>query len=213
MSAPVSHLVFGAKILKKLPDIKNEHDFYVGVCFPDIRYLGIIDRNKTHYKVNGFNEVGTHSPFFSGCNCHIFLDTIREDYMQRSGLYSLVPQSKFVKMALKFYEDQLRLADFGQKKNLATFLNVVTPEELSFDLPQKEVEKWHSLVKSYIFSPLGTRDMQILTSNFIHGDEISAEILKLVPVLSKENRITSILNSFYHDFEIILEERKMYTDK
>jgi hypothetical protein len=73
--------------------------------FPDIRYLKVIEREKTHFKKFGIEEIAQEaSAFHAGLKYHSLVDTVRESYMQSRGLYKFAPSSNYMTQAVKCLE-------------------------------------------------------------------------------------------------------------
>lgn len=49
MPNQITHIVLAAKVFDKTFSKFNKSDFFIGTVFPDIRYLGVVKRNKTHF--------------------------------------------------------------------------------------------------------------------------------------------------------------------
>ena len=81
MAAPITHIVLTDKIFQNHFKDKNKADFYTGTVFPDIRYLGVIDRNKTHFKNLKISDVKKETSFWAGFKFHSFLDEAREKFL------------------------------------------------------------------------------------------------------------------------------------
>lgn len=205
MAAPISHLVFGKRILERLNSKKEASGFYTGVCFPDIRYLGIIDRNISHPEIKSISELENESPFFAGVKCHVLLDEIREKYMQDKGIYNLTPNSKYITQALKFYEDQLLYQELTQIDNLSNFLNHIFQEEINFQIPIEDLQKWHSMIKKYINSKARSADIKQFLEMIPKGEDIWIEVSELLPRFKDSVQITLIIKEFYKDFDLLLD--------
>jgi hypothetical protein len=50
MAAPITHIALAEKLYGQYFSDKNKQDFFVGTSLADIRYLGTIERDKTHFK-------------------------------------------------------------------------------------------------------------------------------------------------------------------
>ena len=57
MAAPITHIVLTNKIFNKYFSNKEKGDFFIGASFPDIRYLKVIKREKTHFNNITLNEI------------------------------------------------------------------------------------------------------------------------------------------------------------
>ena len=52
MAAPIAHIFCALFLLNNnIIDVDNIQEFIIGTSFPDIRYLGVIERDTTHVKM------------------------------------------------------------------------------------------------------------------------------------------------------------------
>lgn len=151
MPAPVMHIVLGLLILPFLPD-KNPQEFIVGTSFPDIRYLGVIERDKTHNPHPSWDHIlGEKSSFKAGMEFHALVDIMHDRYMTTHNVYSLLPSAaKDSPHYLKFFEDILIYAKVSEWKKLASYFDTVLAEELALVNDKKSIELWHNNIKHYI---------------------------------------------------------------
>lgn len=49
MATPITHIVLTEKVFEKFFKDKTRKDFFIGTSFPDIKYLKVIDRDKSHF--------------------------------------------------------------------------------------------------------------------------------------------------------------------
>ena len=63
MAAPITHIALTEKIFDKFFKNKTRKDFFIGTSFPDIRYLKVIDRDKTHYDDLSVADLGNDASF------------------------------------------------------------------------------------------------------------------------------------------------------
>lgn len=204
MSAPLSHIIFAQKFLKKI-NVKDLRDFYIGVCFPDVRYLGVIDREKTHQKIKSFDDFSNCTDFELGIKCHVLVDMIRGNYMKSMNLNSLTPDLKFTSMTLKFHEDQL-LAKKTSLKEVTKYLYTIMQGEHNFNIATKDIKRWHTIIQEYLTSKFDETAILNLTKNFISNEQIASEIKIILPKIEDSAEIKQILESFYDDFDSILNE-------
>lgn len=204
MSAPLSHIIFARKFLKKI-NIKNLNDFYIGVCFPDIRYLGVIDREKTHQKIKSFDDFSNCSDFELGIKCHVLVDMIRGNYIKNTNINSLIPDAKFASMALKFYEDQIHSKNTSSE-DIIKYLNTFIQGECNFNIATEDIKKWHIIIQKYLDSKFDETSILDLTNNFISNQQIASEMKIILPEIENSSEIKQTLENFYNNFDSILDE-------
>ena len=107
MAAPITHIALTEKIFDKFFKDKIRKDFFIGTSFPDIRYLKVIDRDKTHYDGLSVSGLKNDESFSAGVKFHSILDHVREKYIVENDIYSLCPDSKYITQSLKILEDEI----------------------------------------------------------------------------------------------------------
>src|SRR3989344_5867553 len=104
----------------------------IGTSFPDIRYLGVIDRDKTHFDISKLGDLDNLPDFIAGMKLHSLVDVVREKYMNDKGLYSLFPESKFLSQGVKMLEDNVLMSKFDDWNRVAGYFDEVVSEEREF---------------------------------------------------------------------------------
>lgn len=100
MAAPITHIILADKIFNRYFADKDKRDFYVGTSFPDIRYMGIIKREKTHFIDLDIKTLQQLPSFEAGMKFHSLVDIVRENYMRSRGVYSILPESPYITQSL-----------------------------------------------------------------------------------------------------------------
>ena len=163
MPAPVMHIVLSLLILPLLPD-KDPKEFVLGASFPDIRYLGVIDRRVTHDPHPSWTAVVKEkSSFKAGMEFHALVDVMHDKYMKRNKVYNLLPPScQESPNYLKFFEDMLVYTKVSQWKKIADYFDVILKEELAFVDDKKAIELWHGNIKHYLMRQPAPKTVQEL---------------------------------------------------
>ncbi|HXW86140.1 MAG TPA: hypothetical protein VEK38_02235 [Candidatus Bathyarchaeia archaeon] len=153
MAGPVSHIYCAlAILLSGTLSIENPRDFIIGSLFPDIRYLGVIERSQTHKPHITWHDVQTaSSDFDAGMKLHALVDVVREAYVVHHSLYdhfsSLLPyKSQF----LKFFEDALLHNKVADWSTIIGYFDTILPEEQAFGIDDTALHLWHSLMQQYL---------------------------------------------------------------
>ena len=105
MAAPITHIVLTDKVFNKHFSDKEKEEFYVGTSLADIRYLGVVERDKTHFKNLSLQDVINDNSFDAGLKFHSLVDEVREQFMRKHDYYSLFPKSELLSQASKVLED------------------------------------------------------------------------------------------------------------
>jgi hypothetical protein len=202
MAAPITHIVLAKKVFNKYFSDKNLHEFLVGTSFPDIRYLRVIDREKTHPLTTDIRDCMNASSFESGFHFHVLVDLIRENHMKQNNVYELLPESKYITQALKFYEDQVLYDKEHDWNNTITFFDSIILEEYAFGIPEQSLQKWHQLLKNYFSKQSEQARLEGFAKEiWLNGDALT-EIITIVEHAKSNQKVIGIINNFYNTFEV-----------
>lgn len=152
MAAPIAHIFLALKMLAgPLHGLFDEPSFIIGTSFPDIRYLGTIDRNKTHFKKVTLDQIKNEPDAFrAGMLFHSLVDEQRERYMQRQKVYGMLPKFKYNGQCLKLIEDLIIMKKFTPHSTISTYFDQVHTAELQFNLEKKVIDHWHKIIQAYL---------------------------------------------------------------
>lgn len=137
MAAPITHIVLTEKIFDKFFKDKIRKDFFIGTSFPDIRYLKVIDRDKTHYNDLSVLDLGNDESFSAGVKFHSILDHAREKFIVENDTYSLCPKSKYITQSLKILEDEIFYQYTKDWGVYIDYLNEILPIERVYGIAEK----------------------------------------------------------------------------
>lgn len=204
MAAPITHIVLAEKIFDKFFNGKTKKDFFVGSLFPDIRYLKVIERKKTHFDSLAVSDIQNDDSFLAGLKFHSILDSNREKYILASGIYSLCPESKYLTQSLKMLEDKLFYRHIKNWQEYINYFNKILHYETDLRVAKKDIKRWHLLLQQYFQKQ---PDQESIT-NFILGigftDKVADEINKDIVTMRANHKIVSILENLYKNFETLL---------
>jgi hypothetical protein len=207
VAAPITHIVLAEKIFDKYFADKDKKEFFVGTSFPDIRYLGVIDRSKTHFEVISFPDVVEDDPFLCGVKFHSLVDKVREDFMKSSGFYNLFPGSQFLTQAVKVFEDRVLYKKISSWKLIINFFDEVDKNETAFGIEDKDVERWHVLLRHYFSQPPITDEViKVFIKDMGRPDEMAEEMIRVLAGVGDKDKATDIVNDFYLHFEDLLQK-------
>jgi hypothetical protein len=179
--------------------------FIVGTVFPDIRYLKVVERDKTHFNELPFQSILDEQDSFSaGLKYHSLVDEVREKYMVEKGIYAHTPSSKFITQALKTYEDEVLYANVSDWNQVVTYLGEVLPEETVLVGQADKVKAWHSLMQEY-FKEAPT---DISRRNFILGvgfsEEIAIEINELIAQMRQIPKVREVIVDLHESWDLLV---------
>ncbi|OGM17010.1 hypothetical protein A2V55_02000 [Candidatus Woesebacteria bacterium RBG_19FT_COMBO_37_29] len=149
MAAPITHIVLTEKIYSKYFSNKNKKEFIVGTCIPDIRYLGVINRDKTHFENVFLKTILYKNSFDAGLLFHSLVDEIRANYMDSNNYYSLFPNSNLITQASKIFEDNVLYNKISNWKEINDYFDKIYKSERDLGIKSEDIEKWHKLLKNY----------------------------------------------------------------
>lgn len=209
MANQITHIILAERMSDKLFNKFDRKSFLIGTVFPDIRYLKVIDRDKTHFKELTFEDILNESnSFTAGLKYHSLVDEVREKYMVDNNVYSLIPESKFVVEALKTYEDEILYSKITDWNQVKTYLDDVLQDETQLVSHVDKIKMWQSLMQEYF------KDIPSDTSrkNFILGvgfnESIAAELNATIAKMRLIPEIREIILNLYTQWDSLLFQNK-----
>lgn len=178
----------------------------VGTSFPDIRYLGVISREKTHF--NSFciqDVVETEDSFMAGLKFHLLVDRVREQFMKNNDAYSLFPKSPYQTQAVKFFEDQQLWKKINHWSKIIDYFNHISEGELQYGLEIDDIVRWHKTLQSYLAqSPVEATIAQFVT-DIGQPESMSTEIIEVIKK-SEQHRAKALVEKFYSEFNLLISQ-------
>ncbi len=203
MAAPVTHIVLTDKVYTKHFSNKNKDEFYVGTSLPDIRYLGVIDRDKTHYKNISLKDVLNNNPFGAGLMFHSLVDEVREKFMVRNNYYSLFPKSQLLTQASKVIEDRVLYDKVDNWTEIVGYFDKTYKGELNLGIESKDIKKWHQLLRNYFENKPEDKETIAFTTGMGFSLERAQEILTVIKGADIE-KAKKVVLGFYNNFEKLI---------
>lgn len=212
MAAEITHTVLAEKVFKLLFRNKNKRDFFVGNSFPDIRYLGMISRNETHFESASLEQVNKEkNSFWAGMKFHGVVDFIRKKYVfghpQIKRMTRGFGKNRRVLFhtALKLLEDEFFYLQISQWQEKIDFLEIVLPEELSFGLNKEFILKWHRILQENFSQPPCDKTREDFFSSLGFGKNRIGLINQEVSKLRQKKELFQFSEGFYQDFKDFVE--------
>ena len=207
MAAPVTHIVLTDKIFDKYFSDKNRKEFYIGTSLPDIRYLGVIERSKTHFDNLTIKYLQTLSSFEAGLKFHSLVDVIREDFMEAKEVYGYLPKTPLAIRALKFSEDKIYYNQRSNWQDIAEIFGTILPEEVALGIKVEDVKKWHAILAQYFIEPSIDISVRQFMTMLGMTKENSEEIIDHMKIIENSSSINKIITDFYNSFEELIGRR------
>lgn len=150
MAAPIAHIFLAIQMLMgPFKGMFDEKEFIIGTSFPDIRYLKVVERAKTHSSGVTLTDImHEHDSFKAGMLFHSFVDEKREEYISRHELYQKIPTFRFATQALKLAEDKLLRAYFDISPYISYF-NEILKQETDYHIRTEHIRVWHTYLQVY----------------------------------------------------------------
>ncbi len=174
-AGPAMHVTLGEKWLTTFaPEYTDEQKklFLLGTVFPDIRYLGGVKREQTHYKGMTLEKVyETKSPFMRGMYFHSFVDEFRDRCVRQSGIEKKIADVSRRQQGtfLKLIEDQILHSQYRWPE-FKKYLMSIPEDEKKFGIELTSLTQWHTALTLYfsttpsmILQQVGMFEQNILT--------------------------------------------------
>lgn len=213
-AGPAMHIALGNKWLSFFAQEYSEQEkklFLLGTVFPDIRYLGVVKRNQTHYQDVTLEKVYAQTtPFMRGVYFHSFVDEYREKYIREHDIkkkVSALPRA-LQGTFLKVVEDEILHAKHDWSE-FRIYLSVIPDEEKILDIQDETLTQWHTGLTFYftacpsiILTQLSLFEKGILTLDAATVKSWSI----LVPQYAANPEMIKYLDNFMASFDKTLHK-------
>ncbi|MFC1700858.1 hypothetical protein ACFLZ0_01855 [Patescibacteria group bacterium] len=205
MAAPITHIVLTDKIFNQYFKNKIKKDFFIGVCLPDIRYLKVIERSKTHFNNLTLDDIKKEkNSFLAGLKFHSLTDMVRERFINSKNIYSLFPESEYITESLKLLEDNVLYNKINNWNEFINFLKEILKDELSFGISEKDIKKWHKTLQGYFSQYPDNNIREILLIDLGFSKDIAKKLNFNIEKMEKNKKIIQIIYELYDDFDSLL---------
>ncbi len=206
MAAPATHLLLAEKIFDKYCPDKNEGDFYRGTEFADIRYIANIDRNLTHFQEITLEEIKNSDSFTAGLKVHSLVDLTREQFVRDSGLYELLPESRYLTQTLKAYEDALIYEQLVDVEKYLSYFSTLSDLELTFGISEETIIFWHQIIKDSIKQRPTEESTIYFLSQKLNLPDSEYEIRRVFRELQIIDEIKIVIEKYIQEFEELIKK-------
>ena len=191
MSSPISHLVYARKYLDKFPKV-DEAAFIAGSVYPDIRYLGAIDRSQTHspHKFSAMMIKNELDGWKAGTYHHNVVDDAWNTFIDREA--PEVFADTLACQALKMLEDEYLYPEITDWLPIRVALRVLPNEEQTLVTPAVAL-KWHSLLNKLVVAPPQRERRESFLRELHYEDEQLIELEAAVKKLRINTATVSLL--------------------
>ncbi|HEU0051292.1 MAG TPA: hypothetical protein VFQ60_04550 [Patescibacteria group bacterium] len=200
MAAEATHVVLTELVFDEFFSYFSKSDFIIGTLFPDIRYLGVIDRARTHLADFDLKYIQSEeSAFIAGMKFHHLVDQIREHFMVEHGLYSLCPKFDYQTQAIKLLEDERYYSKIDTWSLERAYLEGIPDEEAGFGIAEASIQKWHSILQAYFLQPPTDLSRTEFMASIGFKKEIADSFNGYLQEIRKNN-VFSIIDDFFRVF-------------
>lgn len=215
MASAITHVVLAVKVLSLLPPSIDHKAFIVGTCFPDIRYMAGIPRERTHIRPVSWQRVCSEpSSFRAGMMFHNLVDEIRMHEFEiqfydrhASHLYTPLYIMLFP-LFMKFAEDRLLYAKVHNWHEIASYFDTIYPEERLICLDERMIRRWHYALAEYFVQEPTLKSIDLFlsrTANPIASiDSSKFDVSTTFWGLVHSHYFCTSLQQFYDEFETFL---------
>ncbi len=204
MAAPITHIALTEKIFDKFFKDKIRKDFFIGTLFPDIRYLKVISRKKTHYDNLSVADLKNDESFSAGVKFHSILDHSREKFIIENDAYSLCPKSKYITQSLKILEDEIFYQYVKNWNVYINYLNEILQAEKNYRIAEKDLRKWHSLLQQYFRKQPNSSAIRDFTLSIGFNKKVADEINSNISIMRTNRKIINIIKNLYKNFDLLI---------
>lgn len=204
MAKPITHIVLSEKIRDKLFPDKVAKDFFIGTSFPDIRHLKVIDKEATHHKGLSVADLALESSFQAGLKFHSILDLARERFMVENGIYDLAPKSDYIVWSVKLLEDKIFYQYISDWSQYIIYFDDILEEQKNYNIPEIALRKWHNMLQEYLENIPNEKSITKHILSIGHPQAVADEINYNISILEKDERVLTLIDKLYQEFESLI---------
>lgn len=205
MAGMVTHIVLTDQVYDEQFGKFDRKSFVVGTSFADIRYLGVIERDKTHYSDASIERIRSQEDsFIAGLMFHSLVDKIREDYIKSKYIYRELPKSDYISQAMKVCEDIVVYPKCKHWDQYANYFGTILENGRDYGIDATEIERWHNIIRTAI----GKQPDLVITSDILQQLQLDSSVVDEIMSLAKQllaNHDTNYILDFYRQFPACLK--------
>jgi hypothetical protein len=204
MATPITHVVLAAKIFDNIFKDKIKKDFFIGSLFPDIRYLKVIDRDKSHFENLKLKDLKNDDSFMAGVKFHSIVDIARGKFIVDSNVYSLCPKSKYIAQSLKVLEDEIFYEQVKDWSEYSSYLNEIIPQEKEYGIAENDIRRWHDILQQYFQKQPDEKAVTAFAVNIGFSKQVAGELNENIAKMKANKQIINILKNLYNNFDALI---------
>jgi hypothetical protein len=212
MAAPIAHIFLAKQMLAgPFKGFFDEKEFIIGTSFPDIRYLKVVPRTKTHISHVLLKDILLETNSFkAGVLFHSLVDEQREAYVVANRLYEKMPEFRFTSQSLKFAEDELLKTRFDIAY-YQSFFDTILEREKDYNIDEKHIQSWHGFLQEYFNGSYSGKDLIMkyfdlnepnawFIKRWVFSRFYARKMYKTMSVALHNEQIRKVLLDFYLNF-------------
>ena len=174
MPSTLAHLAYAQRLADVHP-VEDTAAYLRGTIFPDIRYLGVIDRSQSHREDVTMDEVLAEAePWKRGWLLHCWLDVLWNAYWAQFGLDPNAPTNRGLWLAVKRIEDELLLPAIFDKPGTALALAMSDAPAEALGVKAADIRRWGMMTGGQLTAFPGAHNDEALLRQLSIGLEIAA---------------------------------------
>lgn len=205
MATPITHITVTQKVLGTILKGYRKKDFIVGTVFPDICYLKVIEKEKTHPKNPPRRNVLPKGSFLSAIYFHSLVDVAREDFMVKRRVYSLCNGTAYMNDALKLLEDEVLYNKIKKWRTVIRYFDTILLQEIAFGIQKEAVRRWHVILQTYMDHTPDIESRRNLMFALRFPMEKIGVIETSVQRLKENSKVLQVIEDFYNNFETLFK--------
>lgn len=205
MATQITHIAVAQNLFDRYFSQHSKRDFFIGTVFPDIRYLGGVSRDATHYYDLTFVDLTNESnAFLAGLKLHCLLDQVREAFVVREGVYSLFTTTEKKYSVPKLLEDELFYGTVMTWPEIIDYFDTILTEETAYGVSSDHIVKWHRNLQRYFAQPPTDVSRQNHALDLGMPLDRIHELNRALGELRQSRRAREIAHAFYNNLESLL---------
>lgn len=202
MSMPVGHVYYAQEFLRAYSRF-DQKTFMAGTLLPDIRYLKVVDKERTHQYTELDTIINSLDAFNAGMQFHAWVDRQRDERIKAYNIHDLYLARTYYDSVLKLYEDMLLYPKVKAWDQILADYREPMEEEVAFVDKPDSVKKWHNALCDYMAKPPSIESVQVFMRVIdLSGIDIE-EIRATVGAIREEPQVAERLDAVHR--EIISE--------